>query len=201
MNQSSKILALTNALYLSISFPYVSFGAPFGLTMGMRLADFNEIELTEIGGTQYVATNLPRNHSAFDSYVLQIHPVTGLCLIRAIGKDIESSSHGTELVSAFDELHNQLDSAYGDSRLVSFLRSGSIWDEPEDYMRAIENKERVLQAIWERDDGSVIGNEVVEVILEARASSSRRGQVIVQYRLENERECAQLVTEDEVDAL
>ena len=196
-----KVSSLTLATALSISLASAVYGAPFGLTMGMQLDDFDVIELSEIGSNEYIANSLPRNHSAFESYVLKIHPVTGLCQIRAIGKNIESSSHGTELVSAFENLRGQIVSAYGASNLVSFLRSGSIWDEPEDYMRAIERKERVFQAIWENEDGSIIGNEVVEVILEARASSSRIGYVIVQYRLQNETDCAQLQSEDESGVL
>ena len=60
-----KALGLAIAPVLSVSFLSAAYCAPFGLTMGMHIADFSEIELREIGDTQYVATDLPRNHSAF----------------------------------------------------------------------------------------------------------------------------------------
>ena len=61
-----KSSSLSLATALSISLASAVYGAPFGLSMGMQLDDFDLIELSELGSNEYIANSLPRNHSAFE---------------------------------------------------------------------------------------------------------------------------------------
>ena len=54
---------------------------------------------------------------------------------------------------------------YGEYRRVDVLLPGSIWDEPEDWMMALRQNERQLQAVWDEDKGSTLSNEVSSIIL------------------------------------
>jgi hypothetical protein len=81
---------------------------PFGLWMGMKLPDLSAPH-EEVAPFKYRITSPPKPHSAFDSYVLQIAPVTGLSWIKAIGKTITTSSFGTDLIGKFDEMEQKLE--------------------------------------------------------------------------------------------
>jgi hypothetical protein len=47
--------------------------APFGLSMGMTANDI-EASLEELAPCKFIASTVPKPHSAFGSYVLQIAP-------------------------------------------------------------------------------------------------------------------------------
>ena len=70
-----------------------------------------------------------------------------------------------------------------------FLRSGSIWDEPEDWAMGLYKEERVLQSFWtfspaRSEDG------VQAVYLTANALSSSKGYVSLFYEFSNFDQCS-----------
>ena len=69
---------------------------------------------------------------------------------------------------------------------ADYLLPGSIWDEPEDWMMALRQNERRLQAVWK---GSTLPNEVLTIILDASALSGSQGYLLLQYSFENEELC------------
>ena len=173
---------------------------PFGLRMGMSLV--------EIGGTHelinpgfYKLSNVPRPHSAFEAYAARVAPKIGLCYIQAAGKNIETSSYGYELIMAFNEMESKLEALYGRHKKVDELFSGSIWNEPNEWMMGLIQKERVLVATWERKDGSTLPDNLINVGLVALPIDRNTGYIMVDYTFSNYQEGIKAISAQEDDAL
>jgi len=157
---------------------------PFGLGMGMTTADF-DTALEEIAPGKYRIASVPKPHSAFEVYILQITPKNGLSWIKAIGKAIQTSVYGIELKSAFDSMKTKLAATYGKNQLSDFLMRDSIWNEPRDWMQSILNKERILMALWEPAHGSTLGDSLSSIALVAGAIDTTSGYMAIEYSFEN----------------
>jgi hypothetical protein len=109
------------------------------------------MELVPVSGQRGVFSTavVPNGHGAFESYFLMIGPKQGLCTIQAIGKTLQTSVYGDGLRTAFKEIEELLIAKYGEPRRIDFLRSGSIWNEPRDWMMALQKEERSLASIWD----------------------------------------------------
>jgi hypothetical protein len=173
---------------------------PFGLWMGMRLDDFEE-ELTDLGRGKYSADSVPKKHSAFESYVLQITPRCGLSWLKAIGHDVTTSVYGYELQSAFEVMEKKLTAAYGEGEKSDFLMHGSVWDEPREWMQSLLNKERLLMTSWPDKKGPPLPNNLKKVTLIASALETDSGYIAVSYAFENEDQGDAEIAAAEDDAL
>jgi hypothetical protein len=166
---------------------------PFGLTAGISKQSIEKAAgpLTAIDGQPYIyaTKKVPNPLTHFENYGLEILPKAGLCQIRAIGVDVTTSSHGIELVAKFNELAKLLEAGYGKYERGDFLRRGSIWKEPEDWMMGLVKKERVLQGAWGESEGSTLKNQVKQILLTAVATRSDRGYLTLQYKFDNETSC------------
>jgi len=135
---------------------------PFGFWMGMTLEEVGG-EPNEIAPAKYLLVTVPKPHSAFESYALQIIPKCGLSWIKAIGHTIQTSVYGVELQKAFDSLQKKLAASYGKGNRTDFLMPGSIWNEPRDWMQSLLNKERYLMAVWSSEHSSTLTNSLMSV--------------------------------------
>ena len=140
---------------------------PFGLRMGMSLAEL-EAEAIEVAPAKYRVSTVPKPHSAFESYVLQIAPVNGLAWIKAIGHTIPTSVYGLELKAAFEAMEKKLSATYGKEKKTDILLQNSIWNEPRDWMQSLLNRERILIAEWSAAHGSSLPEGLSAVGLVAR---------------------------------
>ncbi|MYD85730.1 MAG: hypothetical protein F4Y14_05840 [Acidobacteria bacterium] len=172
---------------------------PFGLAMGTPKDRF-ELESSETPG-MFFLKDVPKPHSAFDLYILQFGPESGLCLVKGVGKDVSTNSFGTQLRSAFDDLRERLETAYGSHETIDFVRSGSLWDEPQYFMMGLLKQERLLAARWEQKQGSALKNNLETVLLMAKAASQDNGYLILEYYFENYDACTEELTRAEDDAL
>ncbi len=59
---------------------------------------------------------------------------------------------------------------YGKRTKYDYLRSGSIWDEPKDWMMSLRQEERTLALFWSIDNGSVLAEHVSGISLQAKGS-------------------------------
>ena len=167
---------------------------PFGLTMGMSKVAIeavtgSKLEAVEGESNMYRTETVPRNLDRVDFYTLVVLPNAGLCQIRVAGMTINSSSHGIEIQTEYRRLRDAVANTYGKYGEADFLRSGSIWDEPEDWMMALRRNERVLQAAYDAEEGSTMRNNVKEILLDAMAVNTSSGWISLQYKFENEEEC------------
>jgi len=133
------------------------FAGPFGLSAGMTKAQLNKIiKLKPSGKHTCKVSSVPKSNSAFESYILLITPKAGLCKIMAIGKTVTTSVHGTELIQVHDILSETLTKKYGSGTRYDFLKSGSIWHEPQEWMMGLKLKERVLATSWPESEGATL---------------------------------------------
>ncbi len=181
-------------------FSETAIAGPFGLSMGMKKSDFKG-KLKEVAPYKYTTNAIPKKHSAFETYVVQIGPKSGLCYIKAIGKDISTNTYGVEVKSAFDNMEAKLSKPYGKNKKVDFLRYESIWDEPKDYMPALIKGERILAALWGTEHGSKLKGNLKSVALVAKGASRSKGYLAIEYSFTNEEACDAEIAATEDGAL
>jgi len=157
---------------------------PFGLWMGMTASEV-EASLEELAPCKFRASAVPKPHSAFESYILQIAPRSGLSWIKAIGKTVETSAYGLELKSAFESMEAKLTATYGKHKKLDFLMQDSIWGEPRDWMQALLSRERIFMAEWSRKDGSSLGDSLSSIALVAGVYNTSSGYIAIEYSFQN----------------
>lgn len=163
---------------------------PFGLESGLTKKNIEDMTGEELKPYEGV-TNLytvkfpPKKNTEFEGYGLLISPKSGLCQIRALGKNIDTDSYGLAFQSKYKELFDSLSSIYGKPKSTDFLLSGSIWKEPQDWMMALNKKERFLSAQWEESSATPLKNRLTSVSMEVRANDSSKGYVYLQYDFNN----------------
>jgi len=152
--------------------------------MGMTLAQVGAPS-QELSSGKYRFDVLPRPHSAFEYYILQITSRFGLSWVKAVGSSIRTSAYGYELVSAYDAMEKRLAASYGPSERIDFLMAGSIWDEPRDWMQAVASQERVLMTMWKGTSGATLRDSLASVALVIGAPDADEGYIAVEYAFEN----------------
>jgi len=173
---------------------------PFGLEKGMSLnAIGGKPEQIALG--KYKLTDVPTPHSAFEAYIVQIAPKSGLCWVKAIGKDVATSSYGSELKSEFRKMEEKLGSSYGQHKTLDTLLPGSIWNEPNDWMMGLIKKERILAAVWEAKDGSSLPPDLQSIALYASPYAQDKGYISIEYTFINEDACESELAAKEDGAL
>ena len=165
-----------------------SFAGPFGLDMGTPIDQIDR-DASQASPYVYTTTNVPNPHSAFELYAIKASPRNGLCWVKAIGKDISTSSYGVELKSAFNDMKAALENTYGPNDLTDILLPGSIWDEPNDFMMSLVQKERYLMAIWEEEHGSSLKDNIVSIGLIASPNGTSDGYISIEYSFSNKEAC------------
>lgn len=162
----------------------MSRNGPFGFWMGMTLEEVGGAP-EKIAQWKYRVVTVPKPHSAFGTYELQITPRCGLSCIEAIGHTIQTSVYGVDLKTAFDSLEKRLSAIYGKGKRIDFLMLDSIWNEPRYWMRSLLNKERYLTTAWSPEHGSTLENSLISVGLVASAIDENSGYIAVVYSFEN----------------
>ena len=165
-----------------------AFAGPFGLEKGMSYEQVKEAcggrEPVSIGDDRYLI--IPQKpHPYFTKYVAWIDAKEGLNYIKAIGADIETSSYGIELKSKYTSLETSLSKTYGRCDRTDILLPGSIWDDADDWMKALEKKERYLMTQWTRKYGSTLPETMEGIYLAAVANSYSSGYVSLEYEFSN----------------
>lgn len=173
---------------------------PFGLHKGMSLKEIGG-KPEKLGNGIYKVINVPKPHSAFEGYIVKVAPKGGLCWIKAIGKDIATSSYGVELKIAFHGMEEKLEARYGKHKSMDFLMPGSIWKDPNDWMMGLIKKERVLAAFWEAAEGSSLPTDLKEISLFAKPFGSGKGYIAIEYSFTNIDSCEAELAAQEDDAL
>jgi len=158
---------------------------PFGLSKGLRREDL-EIQIQEVKPCIYRAETLPKKHSAFQYYFLQVTPVQGLSWIKAIGNPVATNPYGTELKSAFETMRAKLENIYGRPENIDFLMYDSIWNEPRDWMQAVANRERSLAAQWDIKKGKDLPSDLESVFLYVAAEDNYTGYIAIEYAFTNQ---------------
>lgn len=199
MTSTIKQAALSATIAMGL-FSNTALSGPFGLEMGQSLDGLDVSQQDELPSGLYMAHALPKSHSAFQVYFLKTSPETGLCQIQAVSKDINASAYGIELKRKFEEIRDQISKVYGNADTSDFLRYGSIWNEPREWMTAVRKKQRVLQASWDQESGADLKDGITLILLTTSVKSSDTGNLYLQYEFSNTPACEAALAKEESDA-
>ncbi len=171
---------------------------PLGVKMGLSADALRQsIQLKDSKDRfTYSATTAPNPHGAFDAYTFTAPPVAGLCQVTGIGKSVPTGVFGSELKSEYMALKAALTEKYGKPRSdFDFVRQGSLWTDPEDWMMGLAKKERRLAAFWnveptkKGEKRMELPNDLAGISIQAHAQDLASGFVAVRYGFSNEDAC------------
>lgn len=194
-----KSATIFGTLLLALGLSDQAIAGPFGLEKGMTLKQLGSTQPLSPG--KYEVTSVPRAHSAFESYVVQVGPQAGLCWVKAVGHHVRAGAYGLELKTRFTEMKTRLEQLYGTPEVFDRLLPGSVWNEPRDWMMGLIKKERVLAAIWSEKSKATLPADLRSVGLSADAISSDSGVIAVEYTFTNKKECESEISSQEDKAL
>lgn len=154
---------------------------PFGLARGMTpdavIAKVGRASVKAFKGDLLQLSTAPAPHPSFDEYSLVFSPNNGLLKIIASSKYIQTNGFGEEIKDLFSTIKAAITKTYGMPQAFDFLRTGSIWDEPRDWMAGLLKKERTLVAYW----GGALPYGLQDISLEAAALSTEKGYLLLSY--------------------
>jgi hypothetical protein len=122
---------------------------------------------------------LPIDSSA--GYRLLFSPKKGLIKMFGMSRFISTSPYGEVLKEQFTKIRDQLKPAYGKYQEFNFLQTGSIWNEPRDWMMGLLKKERMLVCFWRKETEADLDASIIEVRLETLALTTDAGVLTLQY--------------------
>lgn len=185
----SKFIRLV--ILLCMSAPLAVQAGPFGLDKGMSLEEVRRHGnfIAERDSFWYRTTSIRHGHDNFEGYSALIVPGFGLCKVLGIGKDINSNAFGDQVRATFQDLAAALTQKYGPpTNQYDFVKAGSIWNDPNDFMMGLVKEERVLSAYW-IGKGSSLPDRLQAISITARANTSSKGYVNISYEFDNANAC------------
>lgn len=178
-------------LGIALIVPLPSHSQQFGLNMGESPSQVEArgVILKPVSRYVFSATSLPSGNTLFDDYRLMITPKSGLCKITAWISDITDSPYGDYTRSKYDSLYRALSAKYGNSKSFDFLRAGSIWNKPREWMMSLYQKERSLAAFWDAEEASRLPANLKAIKIQAYAISPSSSMISVSYDFDNVNSC------------
>lgn len=164
--------------------------APFGLRMGMTVAELARYGVTPVDVNMgiYRLPRVPRPREGFRDLLVMILPAEGLCRITALTLPVASRGDGVVLKAMFDRMEASMRTAYGPGR-----RTDQQTDEGRlralPWMTALLRNERKLVSHWLPGAGSTLPPDLRGIELQANATSATSGFVAVIYEFRNFAAC------------
>ena len=174
---------LLSALLLAM-FTGVGQADVFGLKKGMtveqvRALEFGKLEKVRDTSEEIWEVKNPQMPKGAGIAMFIIVPGKGL-LKAGFFWNIETNAYGDAIKQKFRELKNILSEKYGTGQTIDFLKQGSIWTQPQYWMNALVDKDRML--FWYSDKG--LTNELTYVFVEAVGTTSRKGHINLGYEFQ-----------------
>lgn len=146
----------------------------------------------------YLLNRAPKPNDAFEQYGLVISPTVGLCIVRGVGKTIQTNDFGHQLQAGYSTMKDALTAIYGKPKTYDFLMPSSIWKDSNDWMTSLYKQDRTLAAEWK---GPGIKNDINSISIDARALSRDKGYFVVEYAFNNSAECTAELKKQKNDSL
>lgn len=178
-------------------------GGPFGLEVGVSGDIIEKMtgetpRLVKESENLYLLDSAPKPNDAFEQYGLVISPTVGLCVIRGVGKTIQTNNYGHQLQSSYEAMRDSLAAIYGKPKTYDFLMPGSIWKDSNDWMMGLYKQDRTLAAEWK---GPGIKNNISGITIDARALGTDKGYFVVEYVFSNNPDCSAELKKQKTDSL
>lgn len=169
-------------VFISFSFPASAqnnedLQAPFGLAWGMSTKEVAAlgVELTALRdaeGASYSAKRLPKILADVEAVRLNFGFDDRLFKITAVSRDYKNDPYGIALKDRYQQLKSLLGDKYGKGSSIERLGK-SIYSEPRHFIYGLYSGENWWLTTFE--------NEIIEIELSARGSSSDVGYWVVIY--------------------
>lgn len=160
---------------------------PFGFQRGMTkeqilaAAGTKAVDKGRSKDDSIVIDTAPKPHPDVDAYILFISPKEGLLKVVAISKGVPANGFGDRVRDMYKQFRDAMAGAYGPpTRDYDFLKSGSIWHEPEDFMMGLLKEERLLVSYW----GAPLPNRITAIKVGANALSNEHAYIELGYEFE-----------------
>ncbi|MBZ2172175.1 hypothetical protein [Nitratidesulfovibrio sp. SRB-5] len=188
-------------LVVMLWFAVPAMAGPFGTNMGDRLEKFPGAVASGDTPFWYSMTNVPKPHSLFESYLAGVHPEIGLAVIVGLSHTFRNDRFGSSVRTSFDSLKKQLDSIYGEGKLLDVLRYGSIWKEPNEWVASISHNERTYACYWTKSGKARLKDNIDGIMLSVKAQSGDSAYIVLRYEYENMNRFQTLYEQSEKDSL
>jgi hypothetical protein len=165
---------------------------PFGLQQGMTLADLQRHGSFTPAAQEFVqtTTRLAGGHPDFVSYDVLVTPGQGVCQITALSKGIDTTADGQALSQRFRMLTDAMAGKYGPpTNVYDHLRMGSMLHDSQVWMAGLLQRDRLLIAEWTTAEPVQLRDALTSIRMTASALSESRGQIEIEYRFGNYRDC------------
>lgn len=173
---------------------------PFGFDIGSDLSSYENCEKMKKLG-MYNCSSAKKPHPDMEGYLVQYFDGVGICWVKGIGKDISDNGLGLSTKALTDKIKNQVTKVYGKhTNDFDFLTYGSIWDELDDWMMGLVQKERHYSFFWSIEDGYQPVKRVEQIMVAAKATSKNTGYVVVEFSGDNEDLCDGATSAEEESA-
>lgn len=179
------------------------FAGPFGIEMGWTYDQLVSNGVKVIGDP-YVDNNVAsyevapeKTHSSFDYYIVRIDEKEGVYSIEAYGS-IQTNEFGTQAKEAYENMKQQLSKGYGKPIELEYLKSGSIWDEPRDWMMGLVKQERTCSSFWMFEGRA---DHLQSVLLDLTAKYTDTGRLVLRYESDKTHEILERVKASQASVL
>lgn len=196
INSKNKKILVTYLLVVASSM--VNAGG-FGVEFGQSPEKYGCADMA--GHPGHFDCTPPKPHSAFESYLVKASDEHGICWVKGIGKDISDNGYGTSTKNKYVELRELLIKAYGEpSAKLENLIPGSIWDDGNEFLMSLRQKERYHISQWE--DLQISSKpQLNDIFLSIKATSGSTGYVNLEYYSKAYDSCNNAVKEIGSDSL
>lgn len=165
---------------------------PLGTQMGITKSQLRGvIKTAPLNDSVLISETAPVPHPVFLDYAYRFANASGLCSVVALTPAIKASSFGDEIRGQFNELSEALVGRYGKpSNSFDFVRQGSLWTKPQDWMMALRAKERHLAMHWNAETlPRGLPNHLKGIALDALGATADSARIRLRYAFDNEAEC------------
>jgi hypothetical protein len=195
-------LTLSASLLMASAQTGLPSATPFGIQKGMTLQQLKSMgAVYDDKAKTWRLTKVASPNAAFEFYSIKATEKTGVCQVSGIGVTVTTNAYGEGIKRQFESLKAVLNQKYGKSSDYDYLKSGSIWDSPQYWMRSLEQGERSLNSYWDKEGGSNLPSNLSEIALLSGGLSSTEGFVNIRYRFDNYEVCKSELDKSNGDGL
>jgi hypothetical protein len=163
--------------------------------MGMPLQELRtRARLVPKGNDEYEVRSLPGGYPGFNAYRLLVAPLFGLCRITAWSPAVHTGPRGEEIRARFEQLREALTGRYGAGRRFDLLRTESPWRDGDEWLLALQHRDRSLYAVW-TDEYSDLDGAVSRVSLRVDPAGNGKARLQVVYEFKNTVRCTESLKE------
>jgi hypothetical protein len=152
-------------------------------------ADVRDLRVEERMDNGVVRFQPPQPNPLFVRYLARVNSAGAICKIVASSRWNESDSHGTRVVSQYQQVRSALNERYGEYEEFDFVSRNSIWREPRHFAMSLSEDDRSLVSFWTTENGSILPDGMTGISLTAAALSMDTTLLYLSYEFEAMDDC------------